>query len=63
MITDSAADFRVLSRIFQCFYVTFEFQDGSRAELMVPDREFGLIVEGDKGRLSYQGTRFKGFVR
>ncbi|MCE3200549.1 DUF2500 family protein [Paenibacillus sonchi] len=32
-------------------------------ELMVPDKEFGLIVEGDQGQLSYQGTRFKGFVR
>ncbi|WP_244280677.1 DUF2500 domain-containing protein [Paenibacillus jilunlii] len=45
------------------YYVTFEFQDGQRVELMVPDKEFGLIVEGDRGQLSYQGTRFKGFVR
>ncbi|MNC09592.1 hypothetical protein D3C76_623110 [compost metagenome] len=45
------------------YYVTFEFQDGKRVELMVPSQEFGLIVEGDRGQLSYQGTRFKGFVR
>ncbi|WP_244169664.1 DUF2500 domain-containing protein [Paenibacillus helianthi] len=45
------------------YYVTFQFQDGNRVELIVPSQEFGLIVEGDKGQLSYQGTRFKGFVR
>lgn len=43
------------------YYVTFEFQDGRRVELQVPNKAFGLIVEGDRGELVYQGTRFKGF--
>jgi len=31
--------------------------------LALPAREFGLIADGDTGQLTYQGTRFKGFVR
>lgn len=33
------------------YYVTFEFQDGRRVELQVPNKAFGLIVEGDRGSL------------
>lgn len=40
-----------------------EFADGSRLELQVRDQDFGLIVEGDRGELLYQGTRFKSFNR
>ena len=37
------------------YYVTFEFaDDGSRCELVVPDKEFGLMAEGDEGTLNYQ---------
>ncbi len=46
------------------YYVTFEFlDDGSRLELRVPDRHFGLMAEGDLGILSYQGTQFNAFER
>ncbi|WP_239711692.1 DUF2500 domain-containing protein [Paenibacillus sp. 19GGS1-52] len=45
------------------YYVTFELENGSRVELQVQSRVFGLIVEGDLGELSYQGSRFKGFRR
>jgi hypothetical protein len=45
------------------YYVTFEFQDGSRMELEVKAKAYGLIVEGDRGELSYKGSRFRGFVR
>ncbi|MDT3425620.1 hypothetical protein J2Z22_001139 [Paenibacillus forsythiae] len=45
------------------YYVTFETLNGDRVELKVPDRFYGLIVEGDRGELTYQGTRFKGFER
>lgn len=45
------------------YYVTFEFQNGSRKELEVKAKAYGLIVEGDRGELSSKGTRFKGFVR
>jgi hypothetical protein len=46
------------------YYVTFEFaDDGSRCELVVPDKEFGLMAEGDEGTLNYQGTQFNSFRR
>lgn len=46
------------------YYVTFEFlDDGSRAELRLPDKQYGLIVEGDYGILNYQGTQFNAFER
>ncbi|WP_339224622.1 DUF2500 domain-containing protein [Paenibacillus sp. FSL H8-0332] len=45
------------------YYVTFEFHNGSRRELEVKPRAYAMIVEGDRGELSYQGSRFKGFVR
>ncbi len=45
------------------YYVTFEFESGDRLELHVPHHEFGYLVEGDMGRLTFQGTRYKGFER
>lgn len=45
------------------YYVTFEVQSGDRMELMVPQEEFGLLVDGDVGVLSFQGTRYLGFER
>lgn len=45
------------------YYITFEVQSGDRMELHVPSSEFGLLVVGDEGILSFQGTRFLGFER
>ena len=45
------------------YFITFEVQSGDRMELRVPRTEFGLLVEGDEGVLSFQGTRFLGFER
>ncbi|QHW29690.1 DUF2500 domain-containing protein [Paenibacillus rhizovicinus] len=45
------------------YYVTFEFDNGSRIELQVRGDKYGLIVVGDHGPLTYQGTRFKEFHR
>lgn len=45
------------------YYVTFEFENGERMELEISGREYGLIAEGDKGILSFQGTRFISFER
>jgi len=45
------------------YYITFEFEDGSRIELPVKENRFGLIAEGDIGMLTYQGTRFLEFER
>ncbi|WP_027093879.1 DUF2500 domain-containing protein [Cohnella thermotolerans] len=51
------------ARTYYYYYVTFEFAEGDRVELQVAGHQFGLIAEGDVGRLTYQGTRFKGFDR
>lgn len=51
------------SRANTSYFVTFQFDSGSRLELQVKAQEYGLIVEGDRGLLAYQGTRFKGFDR
>jgi len=45
------------------YYVTFEVESGDRMEFHVAGEEYGLLLEGDKGRLSFQGTRYQGFER
>ena len=45
------------------YYVTFQVASGDRMEFQVPRREYGFLVEGARGRLSFQGTRFLGFER
>lgn len=45
------------------YYVTFQVESGDRMELHLGGSQFGLIVEGDKGLLTFQGTRFLDFQR
>ena len=45
------------------YYVTFELENGERKELHVSGKEYGLLAEGDSGKLTFQGTRYKGFER
>ena len=45
------------------YFATFEVESGDRLELKVPDKEYGMLVEGDTGRLTFQGTRYRGFER
>ena len=45
------------------YYVTFQVESGDRMELHVAGHEFGMLVEGDKGMLTFQGTRYLGFER
>ena len=45
------------------YYATFQFESGDRLELHVPSTQFGYLVEGDRGELTFQGTRFLGFER
>lgn len=45
------------------YHVTFQFASGDRLELRVPSREYGLLVEGDLGTLTFQGTRYLSFNR
>lgn len=45
------------------YYVTFQVASGDRMELHVSPYEYGMLVEGDYGVLSFQGTRYLGFER
>jgi hypothetical protein len=45
------------------YFVTFEVESGDRIELNVQGHQYGQIIEGDKGKLTFQGTRFIGFDR
>ena len=45
------------------YYVTFQVESGDRMELSVSGQEYGLLAEGDQGRLTFQGTRFLCFER
>lgn len=45
------------------YYITFETEHGERLELSLSGRMYGLIIEGDLGKLTYQGTWFKDFQR
>lgn len=45
------------------YYVTFEVESGDRMELHVQGYDYGMLVEGDQGNLTFQGTRYLGFER
>lgn len=45
------------------YYVTFQVESGDRMELQVPGSGYGLLIEGDRGNLTFQGTRYLGFER
>ena len=53
----------VSSSTYTRYFVTFELENGKRLEFSVKDPEYGMLAEGDRGRLSYQGTRYLGFER
>lgn len=45
------------------YYATFQVESGDRMEFSVSGREYGMLAEGDRGRLTFQGTRYKDFAR
>ena len=45
------------------YYVTFQVESGDRIELPVSGREYGMLAEGDIGKLTFQGTRYLLFER
>ena len=51
------------SYTYSKYFVTFEFESGDRVEMPVDGSEYGLLVEGDTGKLTFQGTRYLGFSR
>jgi len=45
------------------YYVTFEVESGDRMEFHISGKEYGMLAEGDIGKLTFQGTRYHGFER
>ena len=45
------------------YYATFQVESGDRIEFNIGSKEFGMLAEGDIGKLTFQGTRFHGFER
>lgn len=45
------------------YFVTFEVESGDRMEFQVEGTQYGMMIEGDRGQLSFQGKRFLAFTR
>ncbi len=45
------------------YFITFEVEGGDRLELQINDKDYGLTIEGDNGKLTFQGTKFISFIR
>ena len=45
------------------YYATFQVDSGDRMEFSVTGSEYGMLAEGDIGKLSFQGTRYLSFER
>ena len=45
------------------YYATFEVESGDRMEFHISGKEYGMLAEGDIGKLTFQGTRYHGFER
>lgn len=45
------------------YYVTFEFESKDRMEFKINGSQYGMLIEGDCGKLKFQGTRFLDFTR
>lgn len=45
------------------YYATFQVASGDRMELGVPSQDYGYLIEGDRGQLTFQGTRYLSFER
>lgn len=45
------------------YYVTFQVESNDRMEFLVSGGEYGMLAEGDIGKLTFQGTRYLSFER
>lgn len=45
------------------FYATFEVESGDRIEFALSRENYGMLAEGDQGKLTFQGSRYINFER
>ena len=48
---------------YRRYYATFQVESGDRMELELKENVYGLLAEGDYGKLTFQGKRFINFER
>ena len=59
----NGVDYHHQYRSSTTYYITFQVESGDRMEFHVTGQEYGMLIEGDQGMLSFQGTRYLGFQR
>lgn len=52
-----------MTRSSTWYYATFQVESGDRMEFPLSSSEYAMLAEGDRGTLSFQGTRFLSFTR
>ena len=52
-----------MSHTSTSYYATFQVESGDRMELQLSGQDYGLLAEGDRGYLTFQGSRYLGFER
>ena len=52
-----------MSHTSTTYYATFQVESGDRMEFHLSGSEYGMLAEGDMGKLRFQGTRYLGFER
>lgn len=45
------------------YFVAFQLDSGERIELNVDTNAYGMLVDGERGMVTFQGTRCLGFQR
>lgn len=44
------------------YYATFQLEDGSRKELQLSGRDYGMLAEGDRGMLRWKDSVYQGLA-
>ncbi|HSP47230.1 MAG TPA: DUF2500 domain-containing protein [Clostridiaceae bacterium] len=44
------------------YYATFETENKERIEFHIAGEDYGMLAEGDTGTLTYQGSRYLGYL-
>lgn len=61
--THDAGSGAIHTNISTSYHLLFEVEGGERLSFTVRHSEYNLLATGDTGKLTFQGTRYKGFVR
>ena len=54
---------QMMDSVSTTYYATFQVESGDRMEMAVSATDYGWLAEGDRGQLTFQGSRFVGFER